>query len=151
VRSVGEDVSAAELLLPEGHRLRGVDLAAAAAAGATQRSVRRAPVVAVLPTGDEVRPIGSPTGPGEILDTNSLMLATQAREAGCEARCLPIEADHPARLARGCRGAGGGAAGRCGGGWRAATGWSPWRPRARAVTTTRPRSWLSSAPSPCTV
>jgi putative molybdopterin biosynthesis protein len=100
VRSVGEDVSAAELLLPEGHRLRAVDLAAAAAAGATHLSVRRAPVVAVLPTGDEVRPIGAQTGPGEILDTNSLMLATQAREAGCVAHCLPIEPDDPAGLAR---------------------------------------------------
>jgi putative molybdopterin biosynthesis protein len=35
VRTIGEDVSATELLLPEGHRLRAVDLAAAAAAGTT--------------------------------------------------------------------------------------------------------------------
>ena len=35
VRTIGEDVSATELLLPEGHRLRPVDLAAAAAAGHT--------------------------------------------------------------------------------------------------------------------
>src|SRR5262249_62311836 len=33
VRSIGEDVSAGELLLPEGHRLRAPGLAAAAAAG----------------------------------------------------------------------------------------------------------------------
>ena len=33
VRSIGEDVSAAELLLPSGHRLRPVDVAAAGAAG----------------------------------------------------------------------------------------------------------------------
>src|SRR6516164_2831866 len=99
VRSIGEDVSTAELLLPEGHRLRAADLAAAAAAGATELLVRRQPVVAVLPTGDEVRPVGTQTGPGQILDTNSLMLATQAREAGCQAHCLPIEPDDPARLA----------------------------------------------------
>ncbi len=99
VRSIGEDVSSAELLLPEGHRLRATDVAAAAAAGATHVLVRRRPVVAILPTGDEVRPIGQPTGPGEIIDTNSLMLATQAREAGCEAHCLPIEPDDPARIA----------------------------------------------------
>ena len=105
VRSIGEDVSATELLLPEGHRLRAVDLAAAAAAGATHVTVRRAPIVTVLPTGDEVRPIGTATGPGEILDTNSLMLATQAREAGCMARCLPIEPDDPAGLARAVRAA----------------------------------------------
>ena len=100
VRSIGEDVSTAELLLPEGHRLRAVDVAAAAAAGATELLVRRRPVVAILPTGDEVRPVGTQTGPGEILDTNSLMLAAQAREAGCEARTLPIEPDDPAGLAR---------------------------------------------------
>ena len=47
VRSIGEDVSAAELLLPEGHRLRAADVAAAAAAaGATHLLVRRRPVVA---------------------------------------------------------------------------------------------------------
>jgi putative molybdopterin biosynthesis protein len=100
VRSIGEDVAVAELLLPEAHRLRATDLAAAAAAGATDLLVRRRPVVAILPTGDEVRPIGEPTGPGEIIDTNSLMLATQAREAGCEAHCLPIEPDDPAGIAR---------------------------------------------------
>ena len=100
VRSIGEDVSTAELLLPEGHRLRATDIAAAAAAGATQILVRRRPVVAILPTGDEVRPIGEPTGAGEIIDTNSLMLATQAREAGCEAHCLPIEPDDPDGIAR---------------------------------------------------
>jgi putative molybdopterin biosynthesis protein len=99
VRSIGEDVSTAELLLPEGHRLRATDIAAAAAAGSTHLLVRRRPVVAVLPTGDEVRPIGTEPGAGEIIDTNSLMLATQAREAGCEAHCLPIEPDDPARIA----------------------------------------------------
>src|SRR5262249_30290037 len=100
VRSIGEDVSAAELLLPEGHRLRAADVAAAAAAGATHLLVRRRPVVAILPTGDEVRPIGEQTGAGEIIDTNSLMLATQAREAGCDAHCLPIEPDDPDGIAR---------------------------------------------------
>src|SRR5215469_12469390 len=99
VRSIGEDVSASELLLPEGHRLRAVDLAAAAAAGATHVSVRKRPKVLILPTGDEVRPIGTEPGPSEILDTNSLMLEAQAREVGCEARCLPIEPDDPERIA----------------------------------------------------
>src|SRR5215468_8922643 len=99
VRSIGEDISAGELLLPEGHRLRAADLAAAASAGQTQLVVRKKPVVLIVPTGDEVRPIGTETGPGEILDTNSLMLAEQAREAGCEARCLPIEPDDQERIA----------------------------------------------------
>ncbi|MPZ62218.1 MAG: molybdopterin biosynthesis protein [Propionibacteriales bacterium] len=93
VRSIGEDVSAAELLLPEGHRLRPVDVAAAAAAGATELTVRRRPRVAVLPTGDEIVPVGSPPQQGEILDTNSVMLVAQAREAGCEAWATAIVPD----------------------------------------------------------
>jgi putative molybdopterin biosynthesis protein len=103
VRSIGEDVSATELLLPEGHRLRPVDVAAAGAAGATDLLVRRPPVVAVLPTGDEIRPLGSPTAPGEILDTNSLMLAAQAEAAGCQALRLGIAPDDPERIAAAVR------------------------------------------------
>jgi putative molybdopterin biosynthesis protein len=105
VRSIGEDISATELLLPAGHRLRAVDVAAAAAAGATEIAVRRAPVVAILPTGDEMRPVGAALAPGELLDTNSLMLAAQARAAGCEAVTLPIEPDDPDRIAAAIRGA----------------------------------------------
>ena len=70
VRSIGEDVSATELLLPEGHRLRPVDVAAVAAAGAVDVLVHRRPVVAVIPTGDEIRPVGTDPAPGVILDTN---------------------------------------------------------------------------------
>jgi len=93
VRSIGEDISAAELLLPEGHRLRAVDVAACAAAGVTELEVRRAPVVVIVPTGDEIRPIGTEPAPGEILDTNSLMLAAQARDVGCQARVTDIVPD----------------------------------------------------------
>ncbi len=95
VRSIGEDISAAELLLPAGHRLRPVDVAACAAAGVVELAVRRAPVVVVIPTGDEIRPIGASLEPGDILDTNSLMLAAQAREVGCAARVAEIVPDDP--------------------------------------------------------
>jgi molybdopterin molybdotransferase/putative molybdopterin biosynthesis protein len=105
VRSIGEDISAAELLLPEGHRLRPVDVAACAAAGAVELAVRRAPVVAVIPTGDEIRPIGAALEPGDILDTNSLMLAEQAREVGCEANVAEIVPDDPAAITAAVRAA----------------------------------------------
>jgi putative molybdopterin biosynthesis protein len=103
VRSIGEDVSAAELLLPTGHRLRAVDVAAAAAAGATDVLVHRAPVVAVLPTGDEIRPVGTAPAPGVILDTNSLMLVAQAEAAGCAAWRSEILADDPEAIAAAVR------------------------------------------------
>jgi putative molybdopterin biosynthesis protein len=105
VRSIGEDVSAAELLLPAGHRLRPVDVAAAGAAGMTELAVRRAPVVAVIPTGDEIRPVGAELGPGELPDTNSLMLAAQASEAGCEVMRHEVVPDEPARIVEAVRAA----------------------------------------------
>lgn len=103
VRTIGEDVSATELLLPEGHRLRPVDVAAAAAAGATDVLVRRRPIVAVLPTGDEIRPVGTDAAPGVILDTNSLMLAAQAEAAGCDAWRSEILPDDPDTIAAAVR------------------------------------------------
>ncbi|HEX5493187.1 MAG TPA: molybdopterin biosynthesis protein [Mycobacteriales bacterium] len=105
VRSIGEDISAAELLLPEGHRLRPVDVAACAAAGVTELQVRRAPVVVIVPTGDEIRPIGTDLSPGEILDTNSLMLAAQARDVGCDARVTDIIPDDPQTITAALRSA----------------------------------------------
>src|SRR4051812_3396145 len=103
VRSIGEDVSATELLLPAGHRPRPVDVAAATAAGAADVLVHRRPVVAVIPTGDEIRPVGTAPAAGEILDTNSLMLAGQAREAGCEAWRTEIVPDDPEQIAAAVR------------------------------------------------
>jgi putative molybdopterin biosynthesis protein len=95
VRTIGEDITTSELLLPVGHRLRPVDVAACAAAGATELVVRRRPLVVIVPTGDEIRPAGADLAPGEIVDTNSLMLAGQAREIGCDAQVSAIVGDDP--------------------------------------------------------
>jgi molybdopterin molybdotransferase/putative molybdopterin biosynthesis protein len=105
IRSIGEDVSAAELLLPSGHRLRAVDVAAAGAAGATELVVRRRPVVTVIPTGDEMKPVGAELGEGELPDTNSVMLAAQAEAAGCEAHRFEITPDAPDEIAAAVRAA----------------------------------------------
>jgi putative molybdopterin biosynthesis protein len=107
VRSIGEDVSAAELLLPAGHRLRPVDVAAAGAAGATELVVRRRPVVAVIPTGDEIRPVGSELGEGELPDTNSLMLTAQAEAVGADVRRHEVVPDVPDQIAAAVREAAG--------------------------------------------
>ncbi|MGH3181229.1 MAG: hypothetical protein ACRDOE_04875, partial [Streptosporangiaceae bacterium] len=59
VRARGEDFQAGELLISAGHRLRPADLAAVAEAGHAMLEVARQPVAAIIPTGDEIRPIGS--------------------------------------------------------------------------------------------
>jgi putative molybdopterin biosynthesis protein len=98
VRSIGEDIAAGEELLVPGHRLRGIDLAVAAAGGVKSVTVRRAARVAILPTGDELRPAEATLAPGELADTNSLMLEGIARESGCDAHVWPILPDDPDRL-----------------------------------------------------
>ena len=106
VRSIGEDISATELLLPAGAPPARRSTSRRPPPRARPRSACAAqPVVAILPTGDEMRPIGSELAPGELLDTNSLMLAAQAREAGCEVVALPIEPDDEERIADAIRGA----------------------------------------------
>lgn len=82
VRPLGEDIVATELLLPENHRLRPVDLGACAAAGLTELPVRRRPTVAVIPTGTELVPAGSTLKPGDIIEFNTLVLAGMIEEWG---------------------------------------------------------------------
>jgi molybdenum cofactor synthesis domain-containing protein len=103
VRARGEDFAAGALLVPAGRRLRPADLAAAAAAGHTTLAVTRQPVVAIVPTGDEVRPVGMPLGPGDIVDSNSVMLAARAAQAGAWTVVSEVQPDEPAAIAAAVR------------------------------------------------
>jgi len=97
VRTLGEDLVATELVLPENHRLTPVDLGACAAAGVTQIPVRRRPKVAIIPTGNElVPPEVSPLKPGDIVEFNSLMLAGLIQDWGGDGqRFPPVPDDFP--------------------------------------------------------
>ena len=99
VRAEGEDFRSSQLLIPAGHRLRPADLAAAAAAGHAALEVARRPVAAIIPTGDEIRPVGSALGPGEVTDSNSLLLALRAGEAGARPLVSDVQPDNPDALA----------------------------------------------------
>jgi putative molybdopterin biosynthesis protein len=99
VRAAGEDFPAGELLITPGRRLGPVDLAVAAAAGHAALEVARRPVVALIPTGDEVRPAGAVLGPGGVTDSNSVMLAARAREAGARALAGQVRPDQPDLIA----------------------------------------------------
>ena len=99
VRSAGEDFAAGEILVPAGRRLRPGDLAAAAAGGHATVTVARQPVVAIIPTGDEIRPVGAVPRFGDIIDTNSLMLAARCRQLGAVPVVGAIVPDDPDALA----------------------------------------------------
>ncbi|MEW5829365.1 MAG: molybdopterin biosynthesis protein [Chloroflexota bacterium] len=93
VRPLGEDIVATQLVLPAGHALRPYDLGAIAASGHTTVSVARRPKVAILPTGTELVPMGAALKPGDILEYNSLVMASQIKAMGGEATRFPITAD----------------------------------------------------------
>ena len=94
VRALGEDIAAAELVLPQSHRLRPHDLAACAAAGLNEVSVRVPPRVTIIPTGNELTPIGETPKPGEIIEFNSLMLAAMVEDwGGIATRHAPVADD----------------------------------------------------------
>ncbi|MBL8078632.1 MAG: molybdopterin biosynthesis protein [Anaerolineales bacterium] len=93
VRPLGEDIVATQLVLPAGHALRPVDLGAIAASGHQTIRVARKPKVAILPTGTELVPIGSKLKAGDILEYNSLVLASQIKQMGGEPTRFPIIKD----------------------------------------------------------
>jgi putative molybdopterin biosynthesis protein len=82
VRLVGEDIVATELIIPENHVIRPVDMAAMIASGQTSAMVRKRPRVAVIPTGTELVEPGSELKKGDIIDFNSTMLSAMASEYG---------------------------------------------------------------------
>jgi putative molybdopterin biosynthesis protein len=106
VRRAGEDFAVGETLVPAGRRLRPGDLAAAAAGGHTSLSVCRQPMVAIIPTGDEIRPAGSMLRRGDVIDTNSLMLAARCGELGALPVLSDVQPDDPDVLAAEIRQAG---------------------------------------------
>jgi molybdopterin molybdotransferase len=93
IRRAGLDFKEGQVLLPRGHRLTDRDLMLAAGMNHPRLPVHRRPRVAVLGTGDELKPPGSKTGPGEIIYSNGFALMALARTEGAEVIDLGIVPD----------------------------------------------------------
>jgi len=89
----GDDVKPGDLVLPAGRRLNVADIGALAALGQTCVSVRQAPRIAVISTGDEIVAPGEPLPMGKIRDVNAPMLLALAQEAGAIADFIGIIPD----------------------------------------------------------
>ncbi|MHB1420216.1 MAG: molybdopterin biosynthesis protein [Bacillota bacterium] len=98
VRTIGEDMTATEMILPAGHLLKPFDLGALLAGGVTEIGVYPRPRVAILPTGTELVPAGSALRPGDIVEFNGTMLSSMVREYNGEACIFPVTADSPSDL-----------------------------------------------------
>jgi molybdopterin molybdotransferase len=93
VRRAGEDVRAGATVLTAGTSLGAAQLGIAAAVGAPELPVHRAPRVLVLSTGSELVAPGTPLRPGQIYESNGLMLAAAVRQAGAQAHLLRFVPD----------------------------------------------------------
>ena len=95
IRRAGGDLSAGQKVISTGTPLGPAQLALLASQGIPEVPVYRRPTVAVLATGSELRSPGETLAPGEIFETNRVMLADLVRRAGGVPEALPVVPDVP--------------------------------------------------------
>ena len=93
IRRQGNEIRAGAPLLAAGTLLRPVALGVLAAQGIAQVMVLRRPRVALLSSGDELAQAGAVLQPGQIFDSNRVLLATLLERLGCEVVDLGRVAD----------------------------------------------------------
>jgi molybdopterin molybdotransferase len=93
VRPRGGDIRAGDTVILPGQQLTSIDIGVAAALGHDRLRVGTRPRVAVLATGDELVPAGTPPGAAQLVDSNSPMLSAAVREAGGAPTFLGIARD----------------------------------------------------------
>lgn len=82
IRRRGDDVHRGAQVLEAGTPLRPQEIGLLAALGLSRVRVYRRPVVAVICTGDELRQPGAALKPGQIYESNGVLLTALARQAG---------------------------------------------------------------------
>ncbi len=82
---IGEDVSAGEVVVSRGTRLRPAEIGGLMALGITTLKAVRPPLLALISSGDEVIPPDQTPTPGQVRDVNSYTLASLIQKLGGEA------------------------------------------------------------------
>ena len=93
VRAAGEDVAVGQTVLAAGKRLTTADIGVLASLGLAEVSVRRRLKVAFFSTGDELRSVGEPLGPGEIYDSNRYTLYGMLKKLDVEINDMGVVRD----------------------------------------------------------
>ncbi len=95
IRRAGEDIAPGNLVLAAGTVLGAAQIGLLAAVNIARPAVHPRPRVAVLSTGSELVEVGTPLGPGQIVDSNSHAIAAAAHEAGALVRRVDGVSDDP--------------------------------------------------------
>ncbi len=91
IRPQGQDIAQGATVATQGKRLNAIDLSLLASVGCAELEVFRPLRVAILSTGDELADPGQPLKPGQIYNSNRVLLAALCRQMGyqvIEARCV---------------------------------------------------------------
>jgi len=99
VRAAGSDVTPGDVVVAAGSVLHAPSLAVLAGIGVTEVEVSARPSVGVLVTGDELVRADRPLRPGEIYESNSVMVLALLEQAGCDAVDLGVGSDDSETLA----------------------------------------------------
>jgi molybdopterin molybdotransferase len=100
VRPRAGDFSAGTVLLEKGRRLDGITVSLAAATGAGELAVARAPRIAILSSGDELAAPGAVPGPYQIFDSATYGIAGLVRSWGGVAHRLAVAKDDASAIAQ---------------------------------------------------
>ena len=93
VRFRAEDIKVGEQVLARGKRIRSAEIGVLASMGRVQVAVYRRPVVAIIPTGDEVIEIDRPLQPGQVRNSAAHALEALVTTYGGVPRRLPVVGD----------------------------------------------------------
>lgn len=95
VRPIGEDIAAGEMLLPSHHTIRPVDIGVLLAGGILNLEIFKKPQVSIIPTGTEIIMPHENPKEGDIIDSNSGMIAAMVTESGgVPYRCSIVPDDY---------------------------------------------------------